>query len=324
MTWKPSVVIVTPVYEDRDVAHRLYKELGQALGHTIHVVAVDDGSVRQPLDGQVIADAGLQGVVIRLKRNLGHQRAIAVGLSYAAETFPDVPCVAMDSDGEDLPSTVRDLQARLDSGDVDVVVAQRLGRIETVRFKLFYSLYKGVFGLLTGRQISFGNFMAIKPAALRRLVAMPELGVHVAGCVLSSKLRICLCPIRRGPRYAGQSKMNFSGLVLHGFRALMVFAEDVQVRTGIVCTVVATASLLGIGAAIALKLLGVATPGWFSVALGILVITLLQTGALSLMSLMMTGVLRNTALAPPDYHAMIECVLDAKAPAPAAAERKVA
>ena len=315
MTPAPDLVIVTPVYEDRDVAHRLYRELAAELDQSIRIVAVDDGSVREPLEADVITTAGLQGAVVRLKRNLGHQRAIAVGLSYAAAAFPDVPCIVMDSDGEDMPATVKDLQARLAMGDVDVVVAQRMSRVETVRFKLFYSLYKRVFGLLTGRRISFGNFMAIKPEALRRLVAMPELGVHVAGCVLLSKLRICLCPIRRGPRYAGQSKMNFSGLVLHGFRALMVFAEDVQVRTGILCVMIATASSLGILGAIALKLLGIATPGWFSVALGILIITLLQTGALSLMSLMMTGVLRNATLAPPDYRGMIDGVLGAEVPA---------
>jgi heme exporter protein D len=75
----------------------------------------------------------------------------------------------------------------------------------------------------------------------------------------------------------------------------MIFAEDVLVRVGIACAVIATLSVLSASLAIFLKLLGYASPGWFSVALGILVLIFLQTGALSLMTLMLTGVVRGGA-----------------------------
>jgi polyisoprenyl-phosphate glycosyltransferase len=39
--------------------------------------------------------------------------------------------------------------------------------------------------------------------------------------------------------------------------------------------------------------MGFSTPGWFSVALGLLMLMLLQTGALALMTLMLTGVVRS-------------------------------
>jgi hypothetical protein len=70
-------------------------------------------------------------------------------------------------------------------------------------------------------------------------------------------------------------------------------------------------SLLGIGASVLLKLAGYATPGWFSVALGILLIVLLQTGALTLMTLMLAGVMRSGNLTAVDYRAVIAEVLDA-------------
>ena len=75
----------------------------------------------------------------------------------------------------------------------------------------------------------------MKAAGLRRLAAMQELPLHLAATALVSKLRIKPIIIDRGARYAGRSKMNFVGLVLHAFRALMVFAEDVLVRVGILC-----------------------------------------------------------------------------------------
>ncbi|MBK6868858.1 MAG: glycosyltransferase [Burkholderiales bacterium] len=289
-----TVVVVTPVYEDAEASSRLFRELAAEFGDGVFMVAVDDGSIRQPVEIDSLRAAGVRGVVLKLRRNVGHQRAIAIGLGYVADhQRPDQRVVVMDSDGEDLPATIQNLLAALDSPQTDVVVARRRSRVETFRFKAFYVLYKRLFGLLTGRAISFGNFMALKSHAVRRLVAMQELSIHVAGAVLASRLRMATCPLDRGPRYAGQSKMNFVGLTLHGFKGLMVFAEDVLVRVGIACALIAALSVAGSMLAIGLKLAGFSTPGWFSIALGILVLMLMQTGALALMTLMLTGVVRG-------------------------------
>jgi hypothetical protein len=176
--------------------------------------------------------------------------------------------------------------------------------------KAFYAFYKHFFSLMTGRTISFGNFMALKAHAVKRLITMQELSIHVAGTVLASKLRTGICPLDRGPRYAGQSKMNFVGLVLHGFKGLMVFAEDVLVRVGIACALIATLSVIGAIAAVILKLIGFSTPGWFSMALGILVMMFLQTGTLILMTLMLTGVVRSgTVTTAISYHDFVELII---------------
>lgn len=306
---RPPLVVVTPVYEDVEASTRLFRELAVALSDQVYIVAVDDGSVRQPVELASIAAAGLNGAVIKLKRNVGHQRAIAVGLSYVADYLRDAPrVVVMDSDGEDVPASLSALIEPLESNEIDVVVAQRKSRVETFRFRAFYVLYKWLFSLLAGRRISFGNYMALNPAAVRRLASMPELGIHVAAAVLLSKLRMTTHPLDRGPRFAGQSKMNFVGLALHGFRGLMVFAEDVLVRVGTVCALVAALSVLGSAAAVVLKLFGYATPGWFSIALGILLLVFLQTGTLTLMTLMLTGVVRSSSLVPIDYQLLIDRV----------------
>lgn len=290
----PSRIVVMPVYEDVEASTRLFQELNRTQGPDIYVVAVDDGSVRQPLQVQAIAAAGLDGVVIKLRRNVGHQRAIAIGLSYVAETFgDDAIVVVMDSDGEDTPESITELVAGLTSPEVDVVVATRKSRVESLKFKTFYLVYKFLFSMLSGRKISFGNFMAAKMPAVRRLASMQELWTHVAASVLSSKLRVQSCPLDRGPRYAGRSKMNFVGLALHGFRALMVFAEDVLVRVGIACTLVAGLSVAGGVVALLLKAMGFATPGWFSLAFGILLLVFLQTAALTLIILMLSGMIRS-------------------------------
>jgi glycosyltransferase involved in cell wall biosynthesis len=303
----PMIVVVTPVFEDSEASSRLFAELARVLGPGLRIVAVDDGSVRTVVDPASIAAAGLDGVVIRLKRNVGHQRAIAIGLSYVAEHLAHASCiVVMDSDGEDRPESIPEMIAAL--GPSGVVVAKRRNRVESLLFRGFYAVYRWLFQIATGRGISFGNFMALSPESLRRLVAMQELWTHVAACVLASKLPVRLLPLDRGPRYAGSSHMNFVGLALHGFRALMVFAEDVLVRVGIACALVAALSVLGMAAAVLLKVIGFATPGWFSVALAIMQLIFMQTGTLVLVSLMLTGVVRSGSIALLDWRDFVAAI----------------
>lgn len=306
-----DVIVVTPVYEDLEASSRLFRELDSVLGSRLFILAVDDGSVRQPLPVGVLQGLRASGAIVKLRRNVGHQRAISIGLGLAAEHMTATQrVVVMDSDGEDLPQSIPELLAALDDVQVDAAVAQRKSRVETFKFKAFYEVYKRIFSFMTGRAISFGNFMALRQAGVRRLASMQETPIHVAAALLASKLRLRICSIARGPRYAGQSKMNFVGLALHGFRALMVFAEDVLVRVGLLCAGIAGFSVLGGLLAVVLKLAGFATPGWFSVAFGILVLTLLQTGTLALMMLMLTGVVRSGSVTSvAGYREFVECVL---------------
>ncbi|WP_217538827.1 glycosyltransferase, partial [Stenotrophomonas sp. GbtcB23] len=283
-------------------------------GGRVFVVVVEAGSIREPVQPFQLSSSGVSGVVLRLRRNVGHQKAIAIGLGYVEENLPDAQrVVVMDSDGEDLPETIATLLEALRDESVDVAVARRRSRVETLRFRAFYVVYKFIFQLLTGRTISFGNFMAIKVGALHRLNAMHEVWTHVAAGLIASKLRLAVCPIDRGPRYAGQSKMNFVGLTLHGFRALMVFAEDVLVRVGLMCVLVSSASIVLAVVATLLKLAGYATPGWFSMALGVLFLVFLQTGTLTLMTLMLSGIVRGTIQKPGAYREYLAGVTEVTA-----------
>ena len=211
----------------------------------------------------------------------------------------------MDSDGEDRPADVQTLLSTLESSPLDVVVAKRASRAEGLVFKTFYALYKLLFRALTGRPIAFGNFMAMHASVVRRLACMPELDMHLAATVLASKLRVGQFGLDRGTRYAGQSKMNFVTLTLHGFRALMVFTEDVLVRVSLACVLIAALSVFMALIAVGLKLTGYSSPGWFSVALGVLMLIFLQMGTISLMTLLLTGVSRGKLAVDPEDHLML-------------------
>lgn len=310
---KDKFIIVTPIYEDAKVAQKLFSEIGKEYGEDVYIVGIEDGSLDSILGIESITKSNLQGDILYLNRNVGHQKAIAIGLNYVATHLNDSRnVVIMDSDGEDTPSSISSLLKGLDNENIDIVVAKRKNRVETTGFLIFYFIYKHVFKLLSGKVINFGNFMALKPSAINRLIKMQELWTHVAGCVLLSKLRISYCELDRGPRYSGHSKMNLISLILHGFKSLMIFAEDVLVRVGIACVLIALISISGGIIAILLKMIGFATPGWFSVVFGILILVFLQTGMLTLMSLMLTGIMKSGSASNIDYSQYVEKVISAK------------
>jgi hypothetical protein len=244
------VAVVTPIFEDRVAAAQLFRELRHVLGDDVVVVAVDDGSVREPMRHEHLADSGVAGVILTLHRNVGHQRAIAAGLGFIADTLTEPEyVVVMDSDGEDVPACIPDLLAQFDSPSVDIVVAARRRRVSSVQFLLFYRAYRLMFRALTGRTMSFGNFMAMRPDAARRLAVAPQTGRHLAASALVSGLGIAFCSLDRGPRYAGTTKMNFRALARHALSSLSVFTHVVLARLGIACAVVATFAAGGLAVA---------------------------------------------------------------------------
>jgi glycosyltransferase involved in cell wall biosynthesis len=309
-----DLIVLMPVYEDRKSATQLVQQLSQKLGGRCYIIVVEDGSVDDPMRITDITAAGVAGEVLYLARNMGHQRAIAAGLTYIAITFEPVAVVVMDSDGEDRPDSLASLLGELQTGTVDAVVAQRARRSETLGFRIFYVFYRFIFQLLTGRTIRFGNFTALSAAGVRRLAAMQEVWLHLASSLMVSRLRIGFVPTDRGKRYFGRSQMNFVSLALHGMRSMMVFAEDVLVRIVLFCSVVAASSIMLLATTTTLKFLGFATPGWFSTLSGIGIVILFQAGILTFVTLMVAGTMRSAAPMGRDQLALLIERIDKGAP----------
>lgn len=279
-----TLVILVPLFDDWASFRLLVVEINRVLTeHDLlaRVLVVDDGSpTPPPVEG---FDPPLSAIptidVLELRRNLGHQRAIAVGLSYLEAQGTDVPVVVMDSDGEDLPSDIsRLLDTYNEHGGTRIVFAERAQRSESLAFRAFYQLYKALYRLLTGRVVRFGNFSVIPPRRLQSLVVVSELWNHYVAAALKSRQPYCLVPTRRGERLRGKPKMNFVSLVLHGLSAISVDSEVVGVRLLVVALALIPVALLGLAAIVAIRLFTeLAIPGWATMATGLAVIVLGQS-----------------------------------------------
>jgi polyisoprenyl-phosphate glycosyltransferase len=286
------VAIITPVYEDQESFAELCRRLAvveRAAGARFHVIAVDDGSLAAPPQLASIEDVKLSGEILRLARNVGHQGAISIGLARAA-SIPNVSaCVIMDSDGEDTPESIPALLEAVAHPKADVAVAERAKRSETFTFKAFYAVYKRLFRLLTGQVLRFGNFMALSPVAIERLSGMYETSTHVAAATVKAKLRRADVPTDRGTRYAGESKMNFPSLVLHGMRAVMVFSDLVLTRMALALVAMAALVIGVVLVAVGMKLGGFATPGWVTIVTGFALSLFVQTGLFTMITLIVSS-----------------------------------
>jgi glycosyltransferase involved in cell wall biosynthesis len=229
------IVILIPTFNDWESAGLLLESLnGVARDHSIEaqILFLDDGST-DSLPPKFAANCpALQSVsILHLRRNLGHQRAIATGLVYVYQNLTCDAVVVMDGDGEDRPEDIPALLAELESGgNRAIVFAARTKRLEHWPFRALYQIYRLLHVLLTGDQVRVGNFSAVPFSSLAQIVVIPEIWNHYAAAVIRSRLRFRTVPIARGARLAGQSKMNFVGLLLHGLSAFFVYGEIVGAR----------------------------------------------------------------------------------------------
>jgi hypothetical protein len=223
--------------------------------------------------------------VLELVCNVGHQRALALGIAQLAQLETRGIVVTMDADGEDIPGDAYKLARESLGRPEAIVVARRSGRKEGTLHRVMYVAYKRLFRLLTGQRLEFGNFMAIPSEHLGRLIGMPQLWNHYAATVLRSRIPLVQLPIAKGERLAGRSHMSFSSLVVHGLAAISVFAEVAFARVLTLSALVAMLSLVGIAVVVGIRIYTtLAIPGWATLAVGLGIMIALQGVMLSVTS----------------------------------------
>jgi polyisoprenyl-phosphate glycosyltransferase len=305
------IIVLIPVFNDWTATGMLLGMLDAELARRdlqVHVLLVDDASTepppadflqtsssRRPASGGLEArrEGAISAVVesppalraitrvqiLELRRNLGHQRAIAIGLSYIHANEPCQAVLIMDGDGEDDP---REVPALIDAyrqhGGKKIIFARRTQRSESLVFRFFYKVYRFLYQAMTGQGINVGNFSILPFEAVDRLVAVTELWNHYASAVFKARLPCDSIPTRRANRLAGAPRMNFVSLVIHGLSAISAYGDVVGVRMLIASILVIVAAVVGISVVVGIRLLHseIAIPGWATNAFGLLLVIIIQ------------------------------------------------
>jgi polyisoprenyl-phosphate glycosyltransferase len=312
------ITIVMPVFNDWNSLQLLVVAINDCMAIThqaVRIVAVNDGSTLEHTF--TAATFGtlpyiVNVHIVHLTRNFGHQRAIAIGLCYAADEFAQDYTLIMDSDGEDKPEDIRTLVEASIANAGKIIFAERAKRSESLSFRFFYALYKRVYRLLTGAPISFGNFSLIPPSLLRRVSSVSEVWLHVAAGIVKARLPYMAVPTVRGRRLAGESKMNFVALLLHGLSGIAVHSDIAAARLLVVSLAFIGFSVVGIGVVLGIRLFsGIVVLGWASSSIATLISIFIEA---LLMSVMLVFLVLNTRSQQPfvprlhykDYLAAVE------------------
>jgi len=309
-TTTAHLIILIPVFDDWPVLARLVAQLDPVLaaeGLSAEVLAVDDGSTIPPAKDlfEGACHRSLSAItVLRLGRNMGHQRGIAVGLAYVNDHRPGCDVVVMDADGEDAPADVPRLVRAAAADGARVVFAERARRSEGPLFRASYRAFQLMHRLFTGHWLALGNFSYVPAALIPRLVMLSELWSHYPAAVIKAKLPIVKLPIDRAPRLGGRSHMRLVSLVLHGLAAISVHGDVIGVRALLATLAAAAVAALGIVTVVGIRVAtDLAIPGWASFVVGVLATILLQSVSLSLLFVFMILNSRNLLSAIPrrDY-----------------------
>jgi glycosyltransferase involved in cell wall biosynthesis len=230
-----KIYCLTPVYNDWEsfsilLNHIEKIQLENANRFLFSIIVVNDGSSEDCFPE--IKKSSLQITILNLKINIGHQRAIAVGLQYIYNEVSDHDfVVVMDGDGEDKPEDIIQLIEKSDKENATkIIFAQRKKRQESLLFKTGYFFYKYLFYFLTGQKISFGNFSLIPKNLLGKVVHQNNIWNHYSGGIIQSKIPFDKILLDRGTRYKGVSKMNFNSLIIHGLSSIAVYFDFLSLR----------------------------------------------------------------------------------------------
>lgn len=298
-----KVIITIPIYKDWDSVSKLLLQVDRQIetvtdAFRIGVLLIDDGAEDKK---KPIFESPLKNIdeiqILRLRRNLGHQRAIAIGLSYIHAKKECDAVLVMDGDGEDTPEGVVTLLREFErKGGRLMVFAKRQRRTENLVFRVCYQLYKMMHWILTGRRIQVGNFSILPREHLECLVAAPELWNHYAASATKLKIPTILTPIDRGYRIAGRSTMNFVSFVIHGLSAISVYAEEVGVRMMVFCGFLVCCLSLALLGIFSIRLLtNLAIPGWATNAFGMSLVLIFQLLIIALIIVVITLKGRSSA-----------------------------
>src|SRR5205823_8386657 len=108
VSYPDRIHVVIPLFNDWEALSLLLERIRQtvdpSLCERLAFLIVDDCSATDYVSFPTGIGQSLS--ILRLYRNVGHQKAIALGLSYLAD-LPDLhPAIVMDSDGEDQPEDI--------------------------------------------------------------------------------------------------------------------------------------------------------------------------------------------------------------------------
>ena len=256
----------------------------QALSPQVELILVNDGS-RDDTGAAALAlcTAHPQLRLIELSRNFGKEAALAAGLDHARGDA----VVLMDADGQHPVSLLPRMLQQWQQG-ADVVYTVRRTRADQTRLhrrlvRWFYRLVN--WGSRFEVPPDAGDFRLLDARVVQALNAMPERHRFMKGLYAWVGFRSVALDYEPLPRQAGQSQFGLRGAFRLGATGLLSFSAVPLRIMGALGLLLSLAALL-YGAWVVLEyfFLGIAVPGYATLAAGMMFLSGVQLMAIGLLS----------------------------------------
>lgn len=168
--------------------------------------------------------------ILRLKNNVGSQKAIATGLKFISkyQKKREDKFIIMDSDGEDDPKKIKEIIKFIDKNHkTKIITMNRTIRKESFFFSILYEIHLLLTFFITFKYIRFGNFSFLNKNVINTLIKKKELWLAYSATLnkyFNSKASI-LAPRQR--RISGKSKMSYSSLIMHSLNIQSVYLSNI-------------------------------------------------------------------------------------------------
>ena len=223
-------VIIIPIYNDWKSLNKLLLKLDHSLKNEKkiknEILLVNDDSSKKLNLKKKKFKVIKRIKVIFLKKNLGSQKAIAIGLSYLKKLKENFFITVMDSDGEDDPMQVKKMIKTAARNPNKIITSNRKQREEPLVIIVLYKLHLIFTFLFTWKWISFGNFSTFNKSNLKRILSNNHSWYAHSSSVLKN-CDIVRLYSKRKKRYFDKSNLGLLSLIEHSLRVNVVFYKKI-------------------------------------------------------------------------------------------------
>lgn len=220
-----TLTFILPLFNDWKSLQKLLlgidKQL-EALKKKGDVLIVDDNSYIRPNLNILIYKKIKKIKILKLKMNLGSQKAISIGMSYLKKKKIKTIITILDSDGEDDYTKIPEMVNKAYEYPKKVIVSCRTKRKEGLLFNFFYSVHKIILFIFSGKWIDYGNFSSFNSNNLNKMLSNNDSWFALSSC-LAKNCSIYKMFAERKKRFFGKSKLSFLDLIFHAMRVNAVF-----------------------------------------------------------------------------------------------------
>ena len=281
------ISIILPIYNEQDGLASFMQSLESELTklkEDVEVIFINDGSID---DSLVLiknyCDSNNRYKYLDLSRNFGHQIAVTAGIDHALGD----KIVLMDADGQDPPSVIPEMLAKMEEG-YDVVYAKRIKRQEESLLKkmtasFFYKLLNKITSI--DIPVDTGDFRIMNRKIVEGLKKMPEKQRYLRGQIAWLGYKQTSVSYERHGRNAGTTGYTYRKMIHLALDAITSFSNlplRLATISGFVCALIGF--LLILYTLYSRFILQVYEPGWSS-----LMITIVFLGGIQLMGIGIIG-----------------------------------